>query len=297
MGNSTVSSHIVTDQSGRMRKDVFYKMSASDYLNWEYLPDTEKQDLIVLHPKPTGEEDPDWLRAETTGEKHSARRDMACIARGLPRHQRQPFVERLEGDLAGGPAVAEFVMDVSVGWFIVTAKFARLLRATDLEGYDLQPFRVLVNQSEVPDIELFHLQAIGSNCERPLKVVRRKNLCPFCEGAPVVCETCGYRWFTCQSCGREMYVTPSRYEGDGDKRLLIEPARHNRNILEGHRWDGADFVGSHGAVYFSKRALDWMMRIHAGPLVGIPARFCIDGMNAAGLERLAKITDTATVEG
>jgi len=140
MTRSTPPLRIATEQSGKMRKDVFYQVSASDYLTWEYLPDAEKQSLIVLHPKPTGDDDRDWLRADAFDQKDSVREDMFCTVEAFPKHQRQPFVEQLEGDL------------------------------------------------------------------------------------------------------------------------------------------------------------DWMMRIHAGPLIASPVRFCTDGMNAAGLEKLAKITDTSTVE-
>ena len=208
---------------------------------------------------------------------------MLCTNKAAHAHQRQPFVEQLEGDLSGGRHVADFVIDVTVGWLLVTTEFARLLRATALTGYDLRTLKVNVNQSDVPDIGLFHLQGVGENCERPPRVVGVENRCPSCRSAQVVCETCGCRWFTCPSCKREMYVTPARYQGDGDKRLLIEPFSRNGGILEGHRWDGSDFITSHHHIYLSKRAFEWMMRIHVGPLIGIPARFCIDG--AGGPDR------------
>ena len=287
---------IVVDESGTMREDIFYKVTTEKYSLWHFLPDADKQGFTVLPPKPfahASPDEPNWLTAHAHQWRDSLRTDMLCPAKGTPAHQRQPFVEDLQGDLFDGPAVADFVIDVTIGWLLVTSGFARLLRETTLTGYDLRPFKVIVNQSEVPKIELFHLQPCGFNCERPPHITRGENLCPFCKRSPVFCSTCGNRWFTCPNCRSQMHVTPG-YQGPDDKRLLIQRNSRNGGILDGNRWDGSDFMTSHDHMYFSGRAFEWMMTIHAGPLVGIPARFCVDGMDARNRKRLAKMADSST---
>ena len=292
------SPDIVCDESGTLREDVFYKVSTDNYLAWNYLPDSDKQGFTVVPPRTAIDsfvDGPYWLTAKAHRWHDSSRVDMLCVGKQTPTHQRQPFVEQLQGDLFGGPLVADFVIDVAIGWLLVTAEFAESLRATKFTGYDLQPFKVIVDQSLVPGIKLVHLQACGLNCERPPRTVRGKNRCPSCAKSPVFCDVCGHRWFTCPKCRSEMYVTSSQYQGPIDKRLLIQPISRNGGILDGRRWDGSDFISSHDHVYFSRRAFAWMTANHAGPLVGIPARFCVDGMNAANLERVAEITDLSTI--
>lgn len=292
-------SHIAIDPSGTMRNDVFYRVSTCEYLTWDHLSPKERQGYTALHPRSPRRNTgygPDWLTVHAYQHQQSTREVMLCTDHESVRHQVQPFVEHLEGDLYGGPFAGDFVIDATLGWLVVTAAFADLIRKTQLTGYDLRPFKIIVNQSVIPTVELFHLQPIGRNCERPPSVVRGENRCPHCGRARVVCETCGYRWFTCPHCNQQMYATPASFSGAEDKRLLIEPPGCNGGILEGHRWDGTDFVGSHDHIYFSRRAFEWMTTRHVGPLLGMPARFCTDGVDAECQKAIDKVIDVSGVE-
>ncbi len=298
MMGSGSPSNIIVDNSGDLRSDVFYAVSNLDY---RYAGEIDipspmgNKEAVILRPK-TGGSKMDWLWADLGPPIPTSRRELLCQGNMRHPHLKRPFVRSIEGDLFGGPEIADFVFDNSCGRLLVTLALAKRLRASKLKGYILNPFTILVNQSRVANVELFLFQAVGENCERPMKPRDVPNQCPLCQRGPLVCGSCGYLWHSCPECEQQMYVTALGHGGSDDHRLIMDSLDDRGGILEGARWDGTDFIESHQATYFSKRAFDWLASLHVGPLIGVPARFCVDGMDDSQRAAYNKVRDVATVE-
>ena len=58
-------------------------------------------------------------------------------------------------------------------------------------------------------------------------------------------------------------------------------------IVDGRRWDGTDFFGGgDGLQTVTRRAVDWLLSIHAYPFEAQPVPVNIAGMTKAERERL-----------
>jgi hypothetical protein len=180
---------------------------------------------------------------------------------------------------------------------IVDRELALRLRMTTLRGYELLPFAIAVNQSEARNPVLNVLQSVGANCERPLRIIGAKNECPYCADGFIICESCGWTPWKCPRCRREIITVAEDHKGAGDERALMKRLYGVERVLDLRKWDGSDFIGSHdGVMFLSKRAFDWIVAIHAGPLMARRTKVCLDGMCAEQRRWLRKVNDPASVE-
>lgn len=270
---------IVSDEQGSMLDDMFYSVSNDAYSFIGDIPPLDKKRWRVIHPRHQARLVDLPLYADASESQLSGNPGIDCLAGAPWPHARQTFFEITGGDVFGGPTIPDFIIDSAYGLLICSKDLSLHIRRSNLSGFDLREFHIKTNQSDVAvNLSLFALQAVGVNCARP-KIVTGKNECPHCGLGKVVCPECGMIWNRCPECGHEMRTTELRHGGKSDKRLILESTDPNKEILELSRWDGADFIASHRFTYMSRRALDWLQRKHAGPLIGIPVRACIDGMN------------------
>lgn len=79
----------------------------------------------------------------------------------------------------------------------------------------------------------------------------------------------------CLHCSEITAISARAHKGADDRRLRLSPIPREGPILEGKDWDGSDFLRD---SFITKRALDWLLSVHAAPFVARPARVCIDGM-------------------
>ena len=71
---------------------------------------------------------------------------------------------------------------------------------------------------------------------------------------------------------------------ENDKRLKSADVPKKGRIFQGKTWDGKDFINNWNLI--TKRALNWLLCVHAKPFYVRPARVCIDGMSKKQLEWL-----------
>lgn len=282
---------IVSDERGSMLDDMFYSVSNDAYSFIGDIPALDRKTWRVIDPRPHMGIEGLSLYADASESQSTDSPGIDCLA-GTPwPHARQTFFESIGGDVFGGTIIPDFIVDSAYGLFICSEELSLRLRSSNLSGYDLRGFNIKTNQSDIAiNLSLFTLQAVGANCERP-KIVTGKNECPFCGLGNVVCPECGMIWNRCQACGNEMRTTELRHGGKADKRLVLESTDPSNEILELSRWDGADFIASHRFTYMSRRAFNWLQKKQAGPLIGIPVRACIDGMNDSQREMLRDMSE------
>ena len=70
----------------------------------------------------------------------------------------------------------------------------------------------------------------------------------------------------------------SEHKGKGDVRWMIQPPASR--ILNGHEWDGSDFVGGGDPAIVTRRVIDWLLAAHSGPFLAKPCRVDVSKMNA-----------------
>jgi hypothetical protein len=286
---------IRSDRSNCEESDLFYEVA-----NWQYdIRTTEDERLFrISHPrsKEGKAEPPGPFWAEVTMTRVPDKPN-GLFCESAPKHLTRSAYSEVGGDLFGRTEMAEFVIDSTYGLILVSHDFRRRLEHTRLRGYEFVPFAVVVNQSQVPEPRLFVLQGTGRNCERPLHVFGGDNLCPFCKEVFIVCDRCGWMPWDCPTCGRESHTVAKHHKGPDDKRVILDRTMNSDRIVDVSKWDGADFFASHlDKLFVTKRVWDWVVAIHAGPLMGRPARICLDAVTVEQRKWLAQAADVATVE-
>ncbi len=170
--------------------------------------------------------------------------------------------------------LADFIENVAASW--IPTVISGTLQDSKLTGYRLGKLEPERPRDVVEGDHLHVLNFVGRNCQRPASIRRARNACPHCGAAPLVCQACGYEANPCAHCNEETITFRGLHRGAGDKRLFTDrPDGFVPRILDGKRWDGSDFI------YFdfiTKRALDWLLSLHAAPFFAEPAMFCTDGM-------------------
>jgi hypothetical protein len=122
------------------------------------------------------------------------------------------------------------------------------------------------------------------------------NLCPFCKESWVICKLCGFEFSRCPKCDTVCEVWINAERDPGDRRLTYEAPHPGGRVLEGRLWDGSDFIQTQHYFYVSRRAFEWFASTHAGPIWGMKARFCVDGLSQDQQRWLDEARDLQTVE-
>lgn len=299
MSDRDMTVDIIYDESGELRSGVFFQFGVEDkdVLDWT---DPDRDDAwIVSSLSPTNDElflrgEAPWMWGEIVSgldlydEASVVGRCRLDCNHVTERRYTGPFLI----DLCGGTRQPDFIRIPYDGAAVVEEHLAKRLKASGLKGIDLSPVEVNVNQTAGPDPTLFLLQFTGANCLRPRKVVGVPNACPFCGKDPYICPACGYEESLCSNCGNETRILASVHKGLGDKRLRMAAEPKAGTILDGTRWDGSDFFNCFGWTFVTRRAVDWLLSIHAAPFYARPVRVCVDGMTDEQLERLGRVKRT-----
>ncbi len=279
------------DESGELKSDVFFEIKvqynpecvhgepdASWYVvNLEFVEDPLVSDPWV------------WVDFIPKSPPDVAFKSLHGCSRS-PSHiiRRVAVPDQVYVDLVGYSQFSDFVpdtLDVNTP-IVLSDKFRPRLEASGLTGIRSHPLEIGVNQSLAKDPKLFLLEFTGTIWERPRKVVGKPNACPHCGNAPLICPECGYEDFECGKCNKVQYLGPVAVEGPNDIRLRSADIPRQGRILMGKTWTGEDFFESRRARYITKRALDWLLMVHAKPFYARPARVAVEGMSPEQLQWL-----------
>lgn len=298
--------HIYQDYSGTLKTNIFYQLAVSmdeDLVEHEY---PKSEGWIFLNKRsPTNSElrlkgsPQSWLDASIFDSKKTKK--YRCPTDRL--HVTEEYFTELKIEVHNAIEAEiilsdfNFSMDDEDQAFLVTKIFADRVTKSGLKGVGFAPVTInysgAQNEKSIPS--LFALQFMGHNCLRPRSIQGAKNACPFCGHEPLICQVCGFDYFICSTCQKPAWTTKNEHKGSNDKHLIVSPLKQRETlIMEGSKWDGSDFVygGGNSLVYYnliSKRALDWLLSIHAVHFCARPIQVCIDGMTDQQLEMLAKV--------
>lgn len=110
------------------------------------------------------------------------------------------------------------------------------------------------------------------------------NACPNCGHGPLVCPECEQLEFPiCPKCNEEcLAIGDETPTSDRDKRIYFKPTPERGHIIDAARWDGSDF--SCGVL--TKRAVDFLASIHAGPFKAQPLRAFFGSCSPEEIDRI-----------
>lgn len=146
------------------------------------------------------------------------------------------------------------------------------------------------NQKDKTELKV--VQFKGGQCERHITLIGAPNACPFCGKTPLICPTCGSIFSPCKKCESECIVSRAKHKGPDDRRLVIAPYEEiPRDIMEGRKWDGADFIRKVGLNVISRRVLHLLQRLHAFPYYAFPMKMDVRGMSPEQLRWLREAYD------
>lgn len=310
MQNKMPDYHIGQDYSGTLKSDFFFEfivpydsdladLEYSKQDGWEYISKRSPTELELAE-----EDNKAWLEVGILKQKLSRQKN--CSADQS--HVTGKSFSELELDSFnsddGEVILSElnltrpyFEMPGDEQAILVTKAFADRVRKSGLRGATFLPAKL--NHSEQP-VErkippLFAFQFQGKKCLRPFKVQGAENACPFCGRKPLICQECGFGNCICPQCDQSAWTPLNKHGGAKDKTLIVSPPEQ-RDILvmEGKRWDGTDFLNTGGLTFVdsyivSKRALDWLLSMHATPFCARSVKFCTDGMSDQQLQQLEEI--------
>lgn len=258
---------IVYDVSGTLRADVFYKFGIC------------QDDVVATFPGA----DETWTIVPRTPTA-----DQLFLASDNPADRWIYIADA--GDICGGARVSEFIPNL-MDLVICSDSFRRTLEKSAFSGYRIRPFKELEeNQSALKDPKLFYLFTTGYNCIRFPTIIGGRNECRYCGYSPLLSSEGFNVPFRCERCGQDVAISAKLHEGENDFRYPVRKRDNLNHILDGHRWDGSDFIGGGYSNFISKRVLDWLLATHAAPFYAHPIRFCTDGMTDEQLENLETMT-------
>lgn len=308
--------HIYQDDSGTLRTDLFYEfivpldpdIAELEYTKadgWEYISKRSPTELELAEEAEAAEaEERAWLEAGIT----KAKRVKLDRCPADPSHVTQSGFASLEVEVWNSAdqkiLLSEFnltktwyEMPCEVDALLVPQTFMERIKQSGLTGAAFVP--VSIKDPEGPLEKtlppLFVFQFRGKSCLRPSQVQGAENACPFCSHKPLICQSCGYGNSTCPACEKSTWTIKEQHGGPADQQLIVSPlSQREIPVLEGSRWDGSDFVYGNGddpmaTNFISKRALDWLLQVHATPFCARPVKFCIDGMSDQQQKQLAEI--------
>ena len=112
-----------------------------------------------------------------------------------------------------------------------------------------------------------------------------KNECRQCGYGPIFCDTCGHFEYACPQCKANVASLKDPAEKISRASFIVGPLK--RKVLWGKTWDGSDFCnGMDNRSIITRRVLDWLLMIHAKPLLAEPLSVCTTGMSEQQLKWL-----------
>jgi hypothetical protein len=171
--------------------------------------------------------------------------------------------------------------------FFIDKELRNRLKTSKLRGTDFIRVTVGAIDGEPRRAPELYLPIFpGKNAKRPHAVFPSEaNKCPFCGKAPAFCPWCGEEEFKkCPNCDKYASVWLNSREPE-DRRILKMPAAELGHVIDGTRWDGNDLFGGKNQ-YITRRALDFLLSIHAAPFRARPLRTYVGGCTVEQLKNL-----------
>lgn len=271
--------NVYLDRSGRLVSGVFFRFDVAT----DDRPIGKPREDTILSPRSPTESElngrgEQYLTIKI--EQHREKEHHRCPE--YPSHVTEHEVDSARYRVFEEGRLAAFIIDMSEGGIIsqaVSGRFAAKLQASGLTGCSLVQAEPARKKDTATGVDLHILNFIGRGCQRPESVRGAANACPYCGNSPLVCPACGDQANPCSRCQQITITLQEWHEGPSDKKLTT--GNHATDdfvppILEGARWDGSDFIYPY---FITKRALDWLLSVHAAPFYAKPAVVCIDGMS------------------
>jgi hypothetical protein len=230
----------------------------------------------------------DFYRCEESGEYQEITTERNCPR--APEHVTERFGPCYQVDLFGGPILSAWIL-VLGSQNIAIRPFCEELIQAGFTGVRFTECPVAVFQTMHRPPPLCQLEATGRNCQLPTQIVGGENLCPFCGWGPIVCEECGERSDECRQCEKQVLVPLHIHQGEADRRIAIKPAGDWKNtlIIDASRWHGEDFINCRGSTVVTRRVIDWLKALPAGPWVAYPLQAELAGLPTEMVPRLLEV--------
>lgn len=215
-----------------------------------------------------------------------------CEADGAYTHT-EKVINRVAVETFQGQTDGDFFpQDTYASNHFVSTRLAERLRKSNLSGVEFG--KVAHHQSEDRKLHeatsLEVLNVVGKRCWASSMILSEgvANACPHCGDAPIICPECGMLRTPCKKCKKLIAIMAGHEEGADDRRLKFEPASETLGIVAGRRWDGSDFMTG-GLI--TKRALDFLLSIHAAPFWYRPALVDVTGVSDEKLKQIRAAAD------
>ncbi len=178
-------------------------------------------------------------------------------------------------DVYGGDRVAAFIRDFIGQSVVVSEEFGDRLLQSGLKGLGTMFVPIRVNQSTLPNPQCQRLVFNGRRCLRGMQFqVPELNQCPRCHWGPVLCPRCHDITVRCPTCELELIAFGA---ANSNQPFVAEMLSDTNAVIETDKWDGSDFIEPN---IITKRALDFLLSVHAAPFIAKPCW--------ANVERLSK---------
>lgn len=260
------------DQSGDLHYGYFYCL----HVQREDIPCIGQTPEWTVSRLPPRRQFHAWMYCTVVGRRATSRHECPVDTK----HETGETIREFEIEHWGEEA-GPFVPNSD--YIFATAALAKQFTGSRLAGIREVPVKILRDpRSQAPDPELVGLSFQGRNFYRRRQITPKEgNRCPFCGHAPYICPVCDDGGGLCKKCGKQCLVFMHERSGPDDPRIVSIPTK--RWILDGRNWDGSDFMDGN---IITKRALDYLLSIHAAPFRAEPMLVDLRGCNAAQLKRL-----------
>lgn len=268
---------IVLNRTGDLRSSLFFRFDVQS--DDDFTLKKSKAGLIIAPRTPSNDAlidagQPGYVQIEELPKREDRVETKDCPVN--TDHVTHRWYKAPKGDAAGYSRLSPFLKTNGL-YFAISLALCERLRALSVKGAQLDPFKIIVNQSHLRELNVWALQFVGRAKLRQPVFTNIPNSCPHCGKGQIVCQSCGEWTGQCPFCQKQMVVSEFKHEGKHDKRIQVEEGL--RSILEVKNWDGSDLVQAGFGCYASKRFIDWLLRVHAAPFYAEPVYFCVDGMN------------------
>jgi hypothetical protein len=264
-------------------------------------PYDDSQFLVESYFDPGSKKDDSWLTAAIIPDEEFGRVELLVTGRWTDVLIQQIGCEAKIHTTGGGYRTELLASDIfypnlptldlvpsnSYGLF-VSDMFRQKLEQSRLTGFEfhLLPIEPDPFAKSVPTIPF--MEVTGQIVEAPYRVVGVPNACPNCGYGPIVCTGCSHIDEICPKCQKQAVRPPGRNLFPESRPLLRAPVPKAGRPLLGRTWNGEDFIRTITDVsefsfteryYITRRALDWLQRVHARPYYARPALVILDGMS------------------
>lgn len=280
--------HITLDEPIHPKWDCFFEI---EVLIDDLGPPTVSRDVkLESHVSLRNPTDADWIRVcRSEGSEWELVRRCDSAVDHIKERYLTKGIYRVQ---AGSRRCESFYYDMSDDSVpLVSDTFAKRLAQSRLDGIRMVPLDLQGLGRRGTRVHAVH--AMGRECWHPLSVRGVPNLCPSCGKSPIVCPHCWACFLFCPKCEEQTYTWEGGVRADVRLPVISPPSKRPAPYIDGHRWDGCDFVYHNGTtpmMIVGRRALNWLLSVHAAPLFAQSIAVDIGRMSKEQLRRLDVIS-------